>query len=80
MGCVYKITNIINNKIYIGYTTRTLEKRFAQHLSCAEFEHGDGSYDDYFKKAIRKYGKENFKPEVIEYSDDKNYLQEREKY
>lgn len=80
MGCVYKITNIVNNKVYIGYTTRTLEKRFAQHLSCAEFEHGDGSYDDYFKKAIRKYGKENFKPEVIEYSDNKTYLQEREKY
>ena len=28
---VYKITNILNNKVYIGITSRTIEERFKEH-------------------------------------------------
>jgi len=28
---VYKITNIINNKIYVGQTTESLKQRFKRH-------------------------------------------------
>ena len=28
---IYKITNLINNKIYIGYTKKSLEERFNLH-------------------------------------------------
>ena len=28
MGYIYKITNTLNNKVYIGQTVKTVEKRF----------------------------------------------------
>lgn len=31
MSYIYKITNIITNKIYIGYTSQDINKRFYQH-------------------------------------------------
>ena len=31
MGYIYKITNKVNGKIYIGQTVKTVEKRFQQH-------------------------------------------------
>lgn len=36
MGYIYKITNNINGKVYIGQTTRTIEKRFNEHKDSAE--------------------------------------------
>ena len=32
MGYIYKITNIINGKLYIGQTKKTIEERFQTHL------------------------------------------------
>lgn len=81
MGCVYKITNLINQKVYIGYTTRTMEERWKQHISCAYNPNTkDGSYEHALKRAIRKYGVSNFSIEQLESSDNKEYLSEREKY
>ena len=59
MGCVYKSTNIINNKVYIGKTIRTLEQRKYQH------EHSSKKPKYRFSRAIKKYGKDNFKWEVV---------------
>ena len=36
LGHIYKITNIVNNKIYIGQTIQPIEKRFIQHKSHAK--------------------------------------------
>ena len=33
MGFIYKITNTINDKVYIGKTTRTIEERWKEHLN-----------------------------------------------
>lgn len=64
MGIIYQCTNLINQKIYIGQTKQTLEKRKASHLRTND--------NTIFHKAIRKYGKENFYWEVLgEYDDDK---------
>lgn len=52
---VYKITNFINNKIYIGYTQRSLKLRLRDHF----FKAKKGSLSS-LHKAIRKYGKQNF--------------------
>ena len=62
MAVVYKITNKINGKIYIGQTTRTFEQRWKEHCNDAmNFK------DIYlFHNAIRKYGKENFECEILE--------------
>lgn len=59
-GTIYKIVNNINNKVYIGQTTRTINIRFKEHIKAAYTKHN-------FKlsKAIRKYNEENFKIEII---------------
>lgn len=36
MGYIYKITNSINKKIYIGKTVRTVLVRFKEHLDRAD--------------------------------------------
>lgn len=76
MGHIYKITNDINNKVYIGQTVKTIKKRWQQH-QC-------NSSKEYFNqvvlyKAISKYGIEHFHIEEIE-TVDNQYLDEREKY
>ena len=56
---IYKITNKINNKVYIGQS-KLIEKRWKEHL--ADYERKDTKL--YF--AFRKYGIENFLFEIIE--------------
>ena len=65
---IYKITNLINGKIYIGQTKFTVEKRFKEHAKA----------DSPLGHAIRKYGKKNFKAEVIETCQTFTELNERE--
>lgn len=63
---IYKITNLINNKIYIGKTTLTIEQRFKQHCddSIRSIAENRRLY-----RAMNKYGKENFFIELIEECD-----------
>lgn len=74
-GYIYKITNLKNNMIYVGQTINP-EKRWQKHLSVAK---SDYKYKSYFYNAINKYGKENFKFEIIE-ECDANLLDERESF
>lgn len=55
---IYKYTNLINGKIYIGQTKNSLEKRA---LNGTNYK---GSR--YFYNAIQKYGWNNFIPEILE--------------
>ena len=73
MGYIYKITNTINNKIYIGQTRYTIQKRWTEH--CSVYNKLD--YPLY--KAMRKYGQDNFIIEEIEQISDE-LLNEREIY
>lgn len=57
---VYKITNLINNKIYIGITNN-YKKRWANE--CSNFN--DKSKMQVINYAIQKYKKENFKFEIL---------------
>ena len=59
---IYKITNIQNNKSYIGQSIRPIEQRFHRHINDAL----NNILDTHFARAIRAYGKENFKIEVID--------------
>lgn len=63
MSYIYKITNDINNKIYIGKTNLSIDKRFKEHIrdSKKELKEQRPLY-----KAFNKYGIEHFKIEVIE--------------
>ena len=57
-GIIYKVTNIQNNKIYIGQTTRSLEERKYYHFYRAD--HELEITHTHFINAIRKYGKNSF--------------------
>lgn len=72
---VYKITNKINNKVYIGITSKGISARWKEHLYNAE-------HDCPFKlhRALRKYGKENFSIELIDFCNSWEELTEKEKY
>jgi group I intron endonuclease len=72
---VYKITNKLNNKIYIGITSQGAGVRYYKHLSDAL--HGSPFP---IHNALRKYGKENFTLEIIELCETSEILKEREKY
>ena len=80
MGIIYKITNKVTNKIYIGQTIKTLDQRWHQHIKEA-IEAIDGYRQSFplFHRMIIKYGKENFYPEVIEECENSE-MNIREKY
>ena len=73
---IYKITNIQNNKVYIGQTIRPIEQRFKRHLSDAL----NNILDTHFARAIRKYGKENFIIEQIDEAQTQDELNQKEQY
>ena len=56
---IYKITNKINGKIYIGQSN-DIERRFKEHMTKGERSR------ILLDHAIKKYGPDNFSYEVIE--------------
>ena len=69
---IYKVTNRINGKVYIGQTKRTLEQRWRHH--CCQ------SGCTLLHRAINKYGKENFTVEQIDVATDQDELNKKEIY
>ena len=76
MGYIYKISNDINPRVYIGQTTQTLAQRWAQHISVS-INNVSPEYDYAIHKAIRKHGVQHFTITAIEECADTN-LNERE--
>lgn len=75
MGYIYKITNKINQKSYIGLTTKTIQERWQEHIQVIDkYKNVRPLYS-----ALAKYGLEAFSIEEIEEVDD-DYLGEREIY
>lgn len=77
---IYKATNLINNKIYIGQTTESLETRIGKHWRKAKSEYSRGLTSVYFHNALLKYGLENFKWEVIDTANNIDELNDKEIY
>lgn len=77
MGLIYKITNKINNKIYIGKTVQPLKTRWKQHL--ADSKKTSKNHNKLYR-AMNKYGQENFIIEVIEDNIPIELLNEKEKF
>ena len=61
---IYKITNKVNNKIYIG-CSKNIKKRWIDHKNNSH-NPNDKCYNTKFYKAMRKYGVENFEHEILE--------------
>lgn len=57
---VYKITNKINPRVYVGLTVCTLEKRWREHRSAA-----NTGVEKPLYRAMRKHGIENFSIELL---------------
>lgn len=67
-GYIYKITNLINNKIYIGkHKSKFYDKNY----------YGSGII---IKRVIKKYGKENFSIEILHSCESNAELNEKEIY
>lgn len=72
MHKLYKVTNLVNLKSYIGITKSTLKERWAEHLR-------DSKCPFYpLHCAIQKYGEHNFTIELLEESLDRNYISGKE--
>ncbi len=61
---IYKITNLLNDKVYIGQSV-DIKRRWSNHINYAENKDSK-EYNTPIHNAIRKYGKDNFKFEIIE--------------
>lgn len=76
MAYIYKVTNQINGKVYIGKTTKDIQQRWKQHQQDSK---RDYCKNRPFYRALNKYGIESFIIEEIEQCDI-SILEEREIY
>lgn len=72
---IYKITNLVNNKIYIGKSI-TVNYRWSKHLWCLR---RNCHINKHLQSSFNKYGEENFSYNIIEECESVN-LNDREKY
>lgn len=70
---IYKITNNVNNKIYIGYTKNPIS-RWKSHKNSAK--KCDSNTRSKLYRAMKKYGIENFQFSIIYQSTDKHHCKE----
>lgn len=71
--CIYKLSNLINGKSYIGLTTQNPNTRFLRHKHNAKI-----GVDTPLYHAMRKYGVENFTMEIIDGANSLDELCYRE--
>lgn len=74
---IYKVTNLINQKKYIGQSI-DIERRFKEHHT-DPFETTNPASKHIFYQAIKKYGIKNFSFEILEECTTQE-LDEKEKY
>lgn len=73
---IYKVTNQINQKSYVGKTELSFNTRKSNHLS--DVKRG---CEFAFHRALRKYGEENFVWSIIEDNiEDKKLLDDKERH
>lgn len=75
MTGIYKITNILNNKVYIGSSVN-IKYRFYEHLLDLR---SNSHINKHLQSAWNKYGEENFKFEIIRLVS-KNILRKAEQF
>lgn len=73
MGYIYKITNMITKKMYIGQTVMELQERWRCHKK-------SNSNCVYLLHALNKYGICNFKFELICICFDENMIEIKDEY
>jgi len=71
---VYKLTNMVNGKIYVGQTVLPLERRWYSHVKKAS-----AKSSMLISRAIAKHGPQNFLCEILCTTEDKTHLDYLEK-
>ena len=74
----HKITNIKTNKVYIGQTKSKNVERYVENHFISALKNNDNHR--YFYRAIRKYGRDYFKWEIIDHGVSKKHLDNKERY
>lgn len=76
-GCVYKITCLVNGRVYVGATRSTVKKRWQSHCCHARIV----LYQDYpLYVDIRRYGADKFKVSIIRWRRCKLQLLKSERF
>jgi len=70
---IYKITNQLTNKSYIGWTSQSFDARWHQHKKLAQKNQDNRP----FYNAIRKYGIDCWTQEILEEVNDKNLAKQK---
>lgn len=73
---IYTITNLVNNKIYVGSSTRCIYKRVKDHIYALK---NNKHHSIHLQRAYNKYGNDNFQFEILEECEDK-YCLSQEQY
>ena len=76
-GYIYLIRCLVNGKVYIGQTVKTVAKRWHNHVTIGKYK--PDKLINPIDKAIRKYGEESFEVETLE-TVYEEYLGTREQY
>ena len=77
MKGIYKIVNIVTNKVYIGQTKRDIEKRWKEHIN----ELNKNIHNNlHLQRSWNKYGKENFVFDIIEINEDNDKIDRLEMF
>ena len=71
---IYKITNLLNKKVYIGQTINDLRRRVGRRQLNIH------RYNEHLRKAVKKYGHDNFRIDVLEHCCKVEQLNKRERY
>lgn len=67
---IYKITNEVNNKCYIGDSSETLRYRFFTAWHGSHFSKYESKFNHHLYNSMNKHGLENFTLEILPYSDE----------
>lgn len=77
---IYRITNTVNNKCYIG-KAKNIYRRFSVHKTNSRLPNPDKRSSPLLYYALNKYGIDNFTFEIVESLEvNENILKERELY
>lgn len=70
---IYKITNNKTKRLYIGFTTKTIQSRLTTHFWNVDRPSGSYNRNSKLYNSIRKYGKDKFTIEELYCSNDKTH-------
>ena len=81
-GIIYRATNLVNGKVYIGQTIQSLDQRKKEHIRVVNRHKRTGAIKGMFafQKALLKYGFNNFKWEIIDHASSHEDIDTKEMY